>query len=293
MQASQAQFDRAFASFPKDQIWRLFIDWNRQEGGPDCFDVREPGYRAGMEGAFSHLRDSLGKRLDANEFCHVHDLCVDGVRNGKGELMKKGFSSHAEYQFENHRKAGPDAPPAEETASPEAIQEAFDKGLYSGYPDHMPDASKFLGHYDDHMMRSSSSRFVWKTKRRINGLIDTYYKRIASASTNKEKLAAIVDLCQALEVYHVYNDGNQRTIAFTLLPKLLIENGFTPAILERPYLFDGQFTTNEMVQQVEQGMKRFSRLGEYYRGEIRPPLSERLGEIDAGISFRRAPIVIQ
>jgi prophage maintenance system killer protein len=118
----------------------------------------------------------------------------------------------------------------------------------------------------------------------MNGLISTYYKRIASASLPREKLAAIADLCQAIEVYHVFKDGNQRTIAFALLPKLLIENGFPPTILERPFMFDGAFTTEEMVLQIEQGIKRFSRLGAWLRKERD---SEGVESIDLEITFQR------
>jgi hypothetical protein len=251
-QASQQRFDKAFASIPKDQMWRLFIDLDRQEGGPLCFDEREPGYKAGMERGFLRLRDILGKPFDAKELCHIHDLCIDGI-------FRKGFYPGAQYGF-NTLSTAPAALPY--LTSPEAIQQAFDKGLYSGFPDHMPDHKKFLAHYDDRYMRSSSYRETpEEMEARVNGLIDKYYKSIAAAKTNEEKLTTIAELCTSLEIYHPFSDGNQRTIAFILLPKLLIENGFSPAVLERPFLFDGMFTTEQVVDQIKQGIDRFLKCG--------------------------------
>jgi hypothetical protein len=281
IEMSQVKFDQTFVSFPKDQMWRLFIDWKCQTGGADCFDKREPGYRGGMENGFRYLRDHLGKRLDAGDFCEIHDLCVHGVRNGSGSFQK-GFSAGAKYPFPHTKERYQTHP--EDSASPEAIKEAFEKGLYSGYPNHRPDSGRFLGHYDDSTMRSLSSDSPWRTTKRINKLFDHYYTTIGCASSDREKLIAIIELCTALEVYHVFKDGNQRTIAFTLLPKLLIENGFSPAILEYPHMFDGIFTTNEMVQQLRQGMERFSRVQEHYRTYQSAPFTE---QIDEGIAFRR------
>ncbi len=280
IETSQEKFDQTFVSFPKDQMWRLFIDWKSQTEGADCFDKREPGYRGGMENGFRYLRDHLGKRLDAGDFCKIHDLCVDGVRNDHGSFQK-GFSAGAEYPFPHNKEIYQAHP--EDSASPEAIKEAFEKGLYSGYPNDMPDSGRFLGHYDDCNMRGLSSDSPWRTRKRLNKLFDQYYTRIRWASSDREKLIAIVDLCAALEVYHVFKDGNQRTIAFILLPKLLIENGFFPAILEYPHMFDGIFTTNEMVQQLRQGIERFSRVQEHYRKDQSPPSVQ---QIDEGIAFR-------
>jgi hypothetical protein len=298
VQRSQARFDQAFASFPQDQMWRLFIDWKRQQGGSDCFDVKEPGYRAAMEKAFSYVRDTLGKRLDAKEYCHLHDLCVDSVTNELGKRFTKGFFRYSmmgglggpAYGFfpqEIYHRSHT----AEEVATPEAIEEAYQKGLYSGYRGNFrgqqfPDASRFLAHYDDNFMRSLACKHDFQ--RKINQIFDNYYEKIAIATSDKEKRAAIDNCCQALEVYHVFDDGNQRTVAFALLLKLLLENGLSPAILEDPILFDGQCTTAEMDLQVEQGQKRFNRIKEHYISETGPISPQKAQEIDQGILFRRS-----
>ena len=124
-----------------------------------------------------------------------------------------------------------------------------------------------------------------RTKKRVNQIFENYYHQIESARTEKQKLEAIGDLCRRLEIYHVFPDGNQRTIAFALLTKLLIENGFSPAILEYPTLFDGMFTLREIVQQIEQGMIRFKKVSEHYREHPEHPLD--FNTLNEGISFSR------
>lgn len=98
------------------------------------------------------------------------------------------------------------------------------------------------------------SQFAGVKDLRINALFDAYYKEIPQALSTKAKLIALVRLCRALEILHAFPDGNQRTIVFSLLLKLLIENGFCPTILKEPAAFDGPYSLNELVSQVIDGM---------------------------------------
>lgn len=77
---------------------------------------------------------------------------------------------------------------------------------------------------------------------------------------NTDKLKAIAKVCRALEIFHIFPDGNQRTIIFGLLNKFLIENEFSPVILKDPIIFDGYDCLDELVEEIKQGMERFRML---------------------------------
>lgn len=283
-QNSQRRFDQAFAQFPQEEMWRCYIDWSQQEKGADCFDIDEPGYRSAMEKTFCSLRDTLETELTADEFCRLHDLCVSGVQNKQRAHFKLGFSFGAQYNF--HPKYTPQIASelvANRQELEDALEEAYEKNIFSGYPNHPRNSERFLGHYDDWGMRSLSSPKPSITKGRLNRLIEEYKRTIRRALTSDEKIRAIVDLCRALEVYHVFADGNQRTIAFVVLQKLLLQNGFPPVILENPVIFDGYCTTEKMRAHIEKGWVRFRRLQDHFLTHKTPP---DLAEIDQGISLK-------
>ncbi len=71
----------------------------------------------------------------------------------------------------------------------------------------------------------------------------------------ERKLILIVDLYQKLEWLHPYPDGQGRA-DLLLLSKLLSENGFTPAILDEPYM--SSFSSREdWLAYLKQGMQKW------------------------------------
>jgi hypothetical protein len=72
------------------------------------------------------------------------------------------------------------------------------------------------------------------------------------------KLRRIVKTIRALHVGHFFGDANGRLNIFLLLNKLLIEEGFSPAILpNNPDVFGGLKTLDGLVQDVLKGMELF------------------------------------
>lgn len=71
----------------------------------------------------------------------------------------------------------------------------------------------------------------------------------------KDKLIAIAELYQLLEWLHPFKDGQGRT-DLTLLAKLLSEEGYNPAILEKPY-FSTLATLPEWTEHLIQGVENW------------------------------------
>lgn len=89
-----------------------------------------------------------------------------------------------------------------------------------------------------------------------NAIIDKCYDEINKSITQDEKLTAIVRCCQDLEQAHLLPDGNLRTIAFGVLPKLLLEIGECPPILRDASTLDG-YDVETLKAKIREGQETF------------------------------------
>lgn len=243
---SRELFD-ANVKFSKYERSPLFIDLHRQNGDPFTFDEKEPGYYRAMTNAFERVRDILGIRLNADGVCALHDICVDGVaRSDKKPPFEKGFSAGWCYGIAFLQVS--------EDAKKEWEEERL---IWMGDANIPEDFLSHLSVNDEGPRICSNGTTREKVAAKINELLDNYYKQMSGSQTPDERLSAIVNLCRAIEIFHAFPDGNQRTIAFALLTKLLVENGFSPAMLDDPAMFDGYYSTVEMVDLIKKGQENY------------------------------------
>lgn len=78
-------WDKAFAKIPKEEMYRYYIDQDRQAGGEDVFDKEEPGYKKGMLSAFELARETMGQKINADFVKKIHAACLNGVTLSKDE----------------------------------------------------------------------------------------------------------------------------------------------------------------------------------------------------------------
>jgi hypothetical protein len=214
---------------------------------------------------FEHLRNTIGERMDADKLCQLHDICVDGVFHNQGsnlEPFRKGYAPGFTYGL------------SWEDVSEEAQKELESKKLLLRL-----NSSTFKSDFNNFAYLSTympSSGRSWSVfsrfkkddelpivHRKINALFDDYYAAIESAHSEDDRLAAIVNLCRALQIFHVFPDGNGRTILVALLSKLLIENHFSLSILTDFADFGtGYNSTAEMVDLLKEGMNNYQRVVE-------------------------------
>ena len=267
----------AFTGFPITQAHYLWIDLDRAILGPLCFDVEEPGYASGMQNAFKMIFDSLGRQFSSKDFEDLHFECTGPIRS----FEEKSFYRHCSMTSYGLCNV-PSKLAWEELAStlvPRVLASRTGRTGLFAYVDWTK--ASFLKNRKTspkeqileypkgkelfslcHM--SLNFEQIALPFESIMEIVDffftQYYKQIRLAVTEEGKLHTIVILCRSLEVFHAFTDGNQRTIAFALLTKLLIENGFSPAILRDPTIFDGYYTVKQMIKCVRQGMERFEYL---------------------------------
>lgn len=249
-------YDRIFAPFI-NRMYFLYIDrnkWIKPEGmepitkltdAPQVasrFDLDEPGYRQGMELGFEYIRNTFGLRFNIGNLIELHNHCVHEVYRDRWKLrqFEKGLCTGAGYKIDT-------------AAVTEAAKRNWElKKLIA--PLALKDKSGYLSVLVNNQVLSKFQEDDPESIERVNGFFNTYYEEIEKARDDDAKLTAMVNLCSSLEIDHIFSDGNQRTIAFALLNKLLAENGFPPVILKDPTMFDGYYSPEEMVELVKEGL---------------------------------------
>jgi hypothetical protein len=79
-----------------------------------------------------------------------------------------------------------------------------------------------------------------------------YNVDIKNATTPEEKLKIIATAVQQIEQLHVFPDANGRTSTI-LLQRLLLQNGFFPAMLYNPNHIDG-YSLDELIDEIKKGV---------------------------------------
>ena len=102
-----------------------------------------------------------------------------------------------------------------------------------------------------------------KAGERIELIFKHYYDTLQIAAENgadpASRLRIIVEAIRSLHVGHFFADANGRLNTMTLLNKFLIEEGFSPVIMESTAVFGGAFSVEQLVGQVTRGMRHFSK----------------------------------
>lgn len=89
---------------PETEVWRFFVDGNRQHEGWTRFEKTEPGYLKALFKAFQQIFD-FSQELDVEFFKHLHLLASSGVKNTNYETDWLA-SANEKGQFRSHRMAG-------------------------------------------------------------------------------------------------------------------------------------------------------------------------------------------
>lgn len=293
----EKEYQKAFEGFPESELFRLFIDKKDQIHGENYYDIKEPGYRAAMMKAFAFVKRTLGQPINANFLCTLHDIGIDGVQTmhytpgsfgqyTTPRLIAKGFTPQANYDLDIEKIS---AQAKEELEKEKLIFfireiEFFDndynieEAMIEKAEEHLDSGYLATCHYFETNPKRARVYSNFKTieqldrvKEKVNAFCQKYYKERENPPEDYTKLAAefgiSVDmcnklaaknrLCRALEIFHFFADGNQRLYAFSLGLKLSIENGYNPAILEEPNVFDGYCSIEKLIKNDLGGMKNF------------------------------------
>lgn len=105
-------------------------------------------------------------------------------------------------------------------------------------------------HGNEIFFRSPNPEYLEELAKAI---CDQYNKSICLATTGDERLRAIATLVKDIEHLHPFHDVNGRTSTI-LLQRLLIQNGFLPAMLFDPNQIDG-YDLNSLIMAIKSGIE--------------------------------------
>ncbi len=262
-------------NFPQAEIWRLFIDGYRQHEGPLTFDVKEKGYLEGVLKAFDYMMAHLNEPVTPDLILNLHNIALKAVVDKTVNLQY--LPKELNFRGREGTNFGVVLNTAEEESlrakanmSVEGLRELVqymktDEGRFV----HIQGDSGLLDPampIDELAMKISQGECsvflgmdkIENMRNRISASCDKYYHAIQAADSNDSKLTAIIAFAKDLEVNHYFSDANCRTTVCLVMNKLLIENGFCPAIHENPNRVDG-YSVKELLGEVKNGMEKFQR----------------------------------
>jgi hypothetical protein len=266
---------------PDDQLYKLFIDLPSQHLGEDAFEG-EPGYKVAMKQALHYMEDTLMTRLDATGLVKLRNSCVRNVlrRNRKSSNLTRfgmGFAPGYSYNISRLRvrAMSPQAilefnqlvtPYTTEQAARLLLNETKYISMFSLLADRnetiipntlpLPTRRNISAIKIHSGFRSLDQ--LPRVKLIIDNYLESYYNSTAMAQTDSEKVKAIAKLIRSIDLFHVFPDGNTRTLVFIVLPKLLRENGISHGVIVGYPNFDiGVFSVQEMVTQIWEGIETF------------------------------------
>ena len=247
-----------FANFDNKQNWRMVMDGYQQAARGEYGFENESGYMAGTFNGLTRALQSArnDEPLSVDLFIELHDTCVNhvmpmGTTMGEHspEYLESGLRDHYKPNSDIERRVG-FALTEDRNMTKAGMRELRDPGNGAG-------TWYELTKNNEKDMLKTFAKTTGECRQRATDIIDSYHREIRAADTPDKKLAAIARCCRDLEISHLFADGNARTVGFCVANKLLIENGFSPVILENPNRFDG-YSVNELVQELKDGMEKFA-----------------------------------
>ena len=246
------------------------MDFQDQHRGRYFYDNdRSPGYDRRMVTLFAFVNTTVGWPNNFSYVSMVHKI-VMGKHPNQSDSISAGEGRHVFFHFNQPLKLVK-LETKREWCDEKLIYYDFGSDLAYLNSDcnqtNMSDT--FLAFYNPKRKKivsrigfqPAASPFEERLKfaaTRLDKAWQQYEEECAAAQGDDEVLTAIVRILRYQTIAHAWQDGNGRTIV-ALLNKLLIENGFYPAVLDPPagFKFGGYLSLKEAVKEVADGIARF------------------------------------
>lgn len=235
-----------FEDFPRQDIWRFFIDGvlQRKETGWVDFEKREPGYLKACSKAFVYTLENSRSLLSVDILKSIHEQISTDVDNLNTKTKPGEFRDNSVIHFNLNLASGDND---EYNLSPSGLVELLENPEHPAY---------YLNQKNDHLEIFSYAKSAEEIEVDVVNAIDAYHEANSQEKDAKALLRNIATLIREVERIHPFGDANCRTICMVLLNRELIYHGFMPAILQDPNRFDG-LTVDECVTEIIQGMNNF------------------------------------
>jgi hypothetical protein len=104
-----------------------------------------------------------------------------------------------------------------------------------------------------HNTEISTAYHISQWSKLVDQIFADYYGEISSAQDDDTRLEVIAKTITKLQITHPFQDGNRRLNVHVILPKLLLENNFKPAISpDVRHIFQGGASHRQQVEVLRQ-----------------------------------------
>ena len=240
-------------------LWKVvFMERKHIEDGKWAYEGIEPGYLQGIYKGYALMLETLTTPLTSSLYKDLHDACAKDVKSEEApEGIPLGFRTWQDGAEGFPLIMG-------ETCSQVGISELFDRYRTYKYID--PETQDEYYPLKDAMVSPLKTttdpiptlRLKPTTEKTCSVNVDfciSLYEK-APKRTEEEKLHAIARLCQDLDQFHVFVDGNIRTTGILVLNKLLLENKLAPAAMKDVNQLDC-LSEQEIVDLIKEGQEYF------------------------------------
>jgi hypothetical protein len=264
MQKTMMKYPNLFGRLPQHETWKLlFMERDKIANGKMAYESEEQGYLEGVLNGYLFMLETLDQKLTPDLYESLHDACAKGVfSQEEPDGIPLGFRT-----FQNGGEAF--GVEVGSTLSERGAQELFARYDAYSYKDPVtgdvffPAKEALVNPRQTIDLTVPRSYIRLKPTRpetcrsHIAYLLSLYEK--SPRSTREEKLHAIARLCQDVEQFHFFVDGNVRTAGILLLNRLLILEGLSPCVMRDVNQLDC-LSENEIVELIEEGQAFFQSL---------------------------------
>lgn len=272
--------------FDPAQLFRLFVDgrFHQKYDGWVGYEAGERGSVQALLNGFCHMMDNFDLRegLKSTYLLDLHKICMMGVqtqnlKSSPGDLrfLNAGMPFFAKtttlenlHEILEMRRGDGTAvfntkgydKPAEELNAEElyrVIQRQGRLNYRNWYPNLSEDEQLALQKKSGlQKFYEVKHRVQMQFAKRVDEIVERFNRTMKIAQDDEQRLRAIALVIRELELLHPFPDGNCRTFACVLLTQLLLNYGFTPALLRNPNL-DGEMSLDQWIGEIRHGMKQF------------------------------------
>jgi hypothetical protein len=248
-------------------LWRLFIDFYKQDDlGPLGFE-REKGYLRGLINGLDFMLTTLGQPVTPDFLKTLQQNCHTHFSKIPRNTLPSQFRIFRSVSYGLAGDICPNYTAAGLLELSTLFKQEYLRSKFYLKSEDSNNSDRFelidINHLNSDLISEKIKNNTVKIVINCEGnkesltaqcqkLIDHYYAEIA---INPDKISAIAKLVRNLEVTHPFFDYNCRTFNL-LLNKLLLENGFSPTILINPNIIDA-YSVQELVIEITKGMERF------------------------------------
>jgi hypothetical protein len=256
-------YPHIYGSLEKEDLYKLiFMERKDHEKGRFGFDSEETNYYYCMLNAYEFMLKTLDSPLSVDLYQALHDVCCYDIRtlDSPGgipmgyrviadgaeafQVIKGSTLSEAGYNELVDKYKNTTCIFEDQTYFP------FKGSLIN--PAHTIDLTgKELSFIKVKPIRLATAKFY------VQFALDRFEK--APKTTDDEKLFAIAALCQDLDQFHVFVDGNIRTTGILVLNKMLISLKLSPSVLNDVNVLDC-LSVLEIVEKIKEGQSFFQAL---------------------------------